>query len=766
MIRRFRLMLSLGCVALSSITVLSQNAATHAPLTGYSATSSAAEQQWEQKFQAIPVPENLRASMQHMAAHPHHVGSPYDKENADWMLAKFRSWGWDAHIETFYVLFPTPKERLLEMVAPTKFTAKLQEPPIPGDPTTYQQSEQLPTYNAYSPDGDVTAPLVYVNYGNNADYVILDRMGISVKGAIVIARYGGEWRGIKAKLAAEHGAVGCIIYSDPRDDGYAADDVYPKGSGRPSESVQRGAVTDTYYDGDALTPGYGATKDAKRIPLKDAKIIAKVPTLPISYADAQPLLAALGGQVAPRGFRGGLPITYHIGPGPAKVHLKLAFNWDLKPVNDVIAKIPGSTESGEWVIRGNHHDAWVNGAEDPLSGMVAELEEARSFGELLKQGWHPRRTIIYCAWDGEEPGLLGSTEWVETHIDDLQKHAVMYLNSDNTDRGFLNMAGSHSLEQFINSVATGIPDPEKNMSVAQRARLHAIYRATDEAERNEARNRTDLRMEAPGDGSDFATFIHHAGIPSLDLGFSGEEGKGSSYHSIYDDYAWYVKNSDGKFVYGRALSQLAGTAVMRMADAELLPYDFTDYADTIHVYIGELQKQLQDARAQIAEQKLQAQEGVYNAVSNPDFPALVPPKPEALPPFINFAPLQNASALFTHSADEYQKALLLAEQNGGADLDGNAVDAVNQTLMEVERAFLSPKGLPNRPWFQHQIYAPGAYTGYGAKTIPGVREALDQHDWHLAETEAVVAGDTIDAAGAKVAQAAQQLDQLSASKGK
>lgn len=749
-----------------SLLAFSQNTAPGTPLMGYSAASSATELQWERKFQAIPSTEVLRADMKRLTAHPHHVGSPYDKENAEWILSQFRAWGLDAHIETFYVLFPTPKERLLEMVAPTRFTAKLQEPPVPGDPTSGQQSEQLPTYNAYSPDGDVTAPLVYVNYGNHEDYQVLDRMGISVKGAIVIARYGGEWRGIKAKLAAEHGAIGCIIYSDPRDDGYSADDPYPNGSGRSSESVQRGAVTDTYYDGDPLTPGYGATKDAKRIPLKDAKTIARVPVLPISYGDAQPLLAAIGGQVAPRAWRGGLPITYHIGPGPAKVHLKVAFNWDIKPVRDVIAKIPGSTQPDEWVIRGNHHDAWVNGAEDPISGMDAVLEEARSFGVLLKQGWRPRRTILYCAWDGEEPGLLGSTEWVETHLDELKQHAVLYVNSDTNNRGFLEMDGSHSLEQFINGVARDIPDPEKKMTVWQRAHLRAIARAKSDHARQEARQRADLPLHAMGDGSDYASFLDHAGIPALDLGFGGEGRGGSAYHSIYDDYTWYTRYSDGSFVYGRALAQLAGTAVMRMADADLVPYDFTAYARVLHRYTHELKKELDDSRAQIAEQDQETKEGVYDAISDPQRPALVPPKHEAAPPYLNFAPLENAVASFTRSAKEYQHAVLQADQNGGAALSSGAVDPVDQTLMQVERRFLDPGGLPNRPWFEHQIYAPGAYTGYGAKTVPGVREALDQHDWTLAEKEAVVAGNAIDAAAKQVSQAAHQLEQLGTAKGK
>jgi len=384
------------------------------PLSGYSASTSATERDWETKFRALPSTDKLREDMRHLSARPHNVGSPYDKDNAEWILAHFKQWGLDADIETFYVLFPTPKERALELVAPTSFKAKLQEPPVAEDPTSNQQAEQLPTYNAYSIDGDVTAPLVYVNQGVRADYEQLDRMGVSVKGAIVIVRYGGAWRGIKPKVAAEHGALGCIIYSDPKDDGYSAGDTFPTGAYRPEQGVQRGAVTDTNYQGDPLTPGYGATKDAKRLPIKDNPQITKIPVMPISYGDAQPLLSAIGGQAVPRDWRGGLPITYHVGPGPAKVHLKVSSNWDIKPIYDVIARIPGSAFPDQWIIRGNHHDAWVNGAEDPISGQVALLEEARSMAELVKQGWKPKRTIIFCAWDGEEPGLLGSTEWVET----------------------------------------------------------------------------------------------------------------------------------------------------------------------------------------------------------------------------------------------------------------------------------------------------------------------------------------------------------------
>jgi len=371
-------------------------------LLGYTTRSGGTERELEKKFQDAVVASNIRENMRRLSARPHNVGSAYDKDNAEWILARFKEWGFDAHIENFDVLFPTPKERIVELVAPTKFRAKLQEPALSIDPTSNQTAEQLPTYNAYSADGDVTAPLVYVNYGNREDYEELDRMGISVKGAIVITRYGSGWRGIKPKVAAEHGAVGCLIYSDPRGDGFFHGDDYPTGGWRPRDGVQRGSVMDTDYPGDPLTPGVGAVPSAKRLDVKGAKTITKIPVLPISYSDAQPLLAALQGPVAPEGWRGGLPITYHIGPGAARVHLKVTSNWDSKPLYDVIATLKGS-DPDQWVIRGNHHDAWVNGADDPISGQSAMLEEARVLGELHKQGWTPKRTIIYCAWDGEEP---------------------------------------------------------------------------------------------------------------------------------------------------------------------------------------------------------------------------------------------------------------------------------------------------------------------------------------------------------------------------
>jgi len=726
-------------------------------LYGYSAESSRAERQWEEKLRAIPSPENLRAYMQHLSARPHNVGSAYDKENAEWILAKFKEFGLDAHIEQFDVLFPTPKERLVELVdGGPKFVAKLQEPPVPQDPTSSQQNEQLPTYNAYSIDGDVIAPLVYVNYGVPEDYEQLERMGVSVKGAIVIARYFHSWRGIKPKVAAEHGAIGCLIYSDPHEDGFVQGDTFPSGAWRPKEGVQRGSVADMpVYPGDPLTPGVGATKNAKRLNIKDAPTITKIPVLPISYGDAQPLLAALTGRVAPEGWRGGLGVTYHVGPGPAKVHLKVKSNWDIKPVYDVIAKIPGSAFPDEWIIRGNHHDAWVNGAEDPISGAVAVLEEARSFGELLKAGWKPKRTIILCLWDGEEPGLLGSTEFAEEHYDELRAHAVAYVNSDGNGRGYLGIEGSHTLEKFSNDVARDVADPETQLSAWKRSRLHQIAEAKSAEQRKEIRERGDLRIPALGSGSDYTAFLQHDGVASLNIGFGGEDG-GGIYHSIYADFYWYTHFSDTDFVYGRALAQTGGTVVMRLADADLLPFEFGDFADTVQTYVKELKALSQKMQDDIRERNREIEEGVFKATDDPRHP-LVAPAAEAVPPHLNFAPLENASEEVARSAADYRKAFEQANANGGARLATASLAEVNHLLMESERKLTNSEGLPNRPWFKHQLYAPGFYTGYAVKTMPAVREAIEQKQWKQADEAIVVVAGVLHDEAALIASAASNL---------
>jgi N-acetylated-alpha-linked acidic dipeptidase len=710
---------------------------------------------WDSRFRAVPDTVNIGEYMKRLSARPHHVGAAYDKDNAEWMLAKFREWGWNAEIESFTVLFPTPKERIVELVAPTQFKALLDEPALAVDPTSNQKSEQLPPYNAYSIDGDVTAPLVYVNYGRPQDYEELDRRGISVRGAIVIARYGASWRGIKPKVAAEHGAVGCLIYSDPRDDGYFVDDVFPDGPMRNKNGVQRGSVLDMpLYPGDPLTPGVPATPDAKRLDIKDAPTMTKIPVLPISYGDAQPLLAALRGPVAPSDWRGALALTYHIGPGPARVHLKVASNFDLKPIYNVVAKIPGSTYPNEWVVRGNHHDAWVNGAADPVSGTSALLEEARALGEMLKQGWRPRRTVVYTVWDGEEPMLLGSTEWVEQHDEELREKAAIYINSDGNGRGFFNASGSHTLEKFINNVAKDIEDPETKLSAWTRMAANRIADGSTE-QKAEARSRPDLRIGALGSGSDYTPFLQHNGVATLNIGYGGLDDDGI-YHSVYDDFYHYTHFSDTTFVYGRALAQTAGTAVIRFADADLLPYDFTNLADTVGTYIKELQTLLKQAQDHAREQNREIEDGVYAAVNDPRRP-LQAPAVETVPPQINFAPLENASNALTNAAERYRKA---AESARPRLATSASVAAINGRLIQSERQLLDPAGLPRRPWYRHLLYAPGFYTGYAVKTMPGVREGIEEKHYAEAEMEVVRVAQALDRETALVNAAAADLEKM------
>ncbi len=741
-------------------------AADDKPLYGYSAESSRIEREWEEKLRAIPNPENLRAYMQRLSARPHHVGSPYDKDNAEWIAAKFKEFGLETHIESYDVLFPTPKERLVELLecsgaggtdCRTRFTAKLEEPSLPEDPTSNQKSEQLPTFNAYSRDGDVTAPLVYVNYGIPEDYEQLEKLGVSVKGAIVIARYGHSWRGIKPKVAAEHGALGCLIYSDPHEDGYFQGETFPAGAYRPKDGAQRGSVADDpIYPGDPLTPGVAATKNAKRLELKDVPVITKIPVLPISYGDAQPLLAALAGPVPPASWRGNLPITYRVGPSTMKVHLKVKFNWDLKPIYDVIGKIPGSSDADQWIIRGNHHDAWVNGAEDPISGQVALMEEARALGELVKQGWKPKRTIIYCAWDGEEPGLIGSTEWVEDHGDDLRAHAVAYINSDSNARGYFDAEGSHTLEKLMNEVVRDIQDPETKLSVWKRQQLGAIASASTAEERQEARNRSDLRMGPLGSGSDYGAFLQHAGIASLDIGYGGEDG-GGIYHSIYDDFYWYTHFGDVDFVYGRALAQTGGTTVMRLADADVLPFEFNDFADTMQNYVKQLKNLLKEKQEEIGERNREIEEGVFQAINDPRRPT-VSPKLESVPPFLNFAPLDNAVTELAKSAEAYKKAY--EQASAKADFGKSSASELNRMLAQNEQQLTREEGLPGRPWFKHEIYAPGQYTGYEAKTLPAVREALELKRWKQAEEAIVVVSKVLQGEAEYISAAAAKLSAL------
>ncbi len=710
-------------------------------LLGFTENSTKTERDWEERFKKIPEPSRIHANMVQLAGHPHNVGSEAQRKNAEWILARYKEWGWDAHIEQFDVLFPTPKTRVLEMVAPTHFTAKLQETPLPGDPYSHETATQLPGYNIYSADGDVTGPLIYANFGMPADYEELERNNISVKGAIVITRYGGGWRGLKPKLAYEHGAIGCLIYSDPADDGYGQGDVLPKGPMRPPDGVQRGSVADTtLYPGDPLTPGIASVPGAKRLPISEAKTLMQIPVMPIGYGDAEPLLKALDGRVVPAAWRGALPITYHFGPGPAKVHLKLAFDWGQKPVLDVIAKMTGSEEPDVWLVRGNHYDGWVNGANDPISGQSSLLEEARALGELAKQGWRPKRTLIYTAWDGEEPGLIGSTEWAEAHADELTQHAALYLNTDETGRGFFGGGGSHSLEQFVNEVTKDIVDPETNVSVWKRQQAALLVRGGRRGgaggPRPDVMSKATLPLEAIGSGSDFAAFLDHFGIASLSLGFGGEDRSGT-YHSAYDD-PWFEDHfGDKDEAYGRALAQTAGTLMMRAANADVLPYDFTILAHTLKGYDGELKALLKSLTDDAETRKRNLDMGFYTLTNDPQNPVNAP-SALPIPPEMDFSALD-------HSISDLEKAAASAQQaqTHWLSLSPDRRKALNAKLTLAERKFAYEGGLPRRPWVKNLLYAPGTLTGYGAKTLPGVREALEQMRFAEAKEQLVLAAKVI-----------------------
>ena len=726
-------------------------------MLGFSPSAATKQQSLEKTFDAQLQASNLRDWLKNMASEPNQVGSPHDKANAEFVLAKFKEFGWDAHIETFSVLYPTPKKVQVQLVAPTQYDAVLNEGPLPGDPSTDITKDVLPPYNVYGGDGDVTGELVYANYGLPDDYAELARRGIDVKGKIVITRYGGGWRGLKPELAQEHGAIGCLIYSDPHEDGYFQGDVYPEGGWRPEQGVQRGSVAKMQiHPGDPLTPNVGSTADAKRLDIKDAETILKIPVLPISYGDATPLLKALGGPIAPASWRGSLPMPYHMGGGPAKVHMVVESDWGQKTIYDVIAKIEGSTAPDQWIVRGNHRDGWVFGAADPLSSTVVMLEEAKALGVLYKQGWRPQRTIVYASWDGEEPGLLGSTEWVETHAEELAKKAVLYINTDGTSRGFLHAGGSHSLQHLVNQVAVDVQDPETNVSVQQRLRARLMVAgyeggsAEAKATAKVAAEGGDLPIGALGSGSDFTPFLQHLGIAALNVGFGGE-GEGGVYHSKYDTFDHYARFGDPKFEYGVALGKVVGRLVMRMADANVLPMRFSDFSAKLGEYMGELHKLVDSTRA--------ATDAQHKLLDNKSFDLAADPTQKIAPPArlsdmsaIDLKPLDEAVQKLAQSMQAYDAAYKKAQDNG-YDIPKAQEQELNELIGNMEKSLTSEAGLPGRTWFKHMIYAPGMLTGYGVKTVPGVREALEARRWDEANQYAGVTAKVIDGYRAQIEKA-------------
>jgi N-acetylated-alpha-linked acidic dipeptidase len=695
-------------------------------LRGFTADGVAAQRALEDTFKAVPDPARMREYMRAMTAEPHVAGRS-SKKVAEYAVDKFKSFGLNASIEETEAYMPWPIERRLEMVAPTGKTMVIQEPPVPSDPDS-TDADQTPTFNAYSGDGDVTGEVVYVNYGVPADYEQLEKLGVSVKGKIVLSRYGGSWRGIKPKVAYEHGAIGCLIFSDPKDDGFFQGEVYPDGPYRPEFGVQRGSVMDMpIHTGDPLTPGWGSSPTAKKLPVNEAKTILKIPVMPIAWGDALPIFQAMRGPVAPESWRGAMPVTYRLGGGPAKLHLRLQHEWKSRPLYNVIVRIPGASLPDEWVMYGNHHDAWVNGADDPISGAVSLMETARGLGELLKTGWKPKRTIVLALWDGEEWGLLGSTEWAETHADELNGKAVVYINSDGNGKGWMSAGGSHSLQQFISEVARDVNDPRTGKPVLEVARRKAID-GLPEADRAEAERDPNIRIAPLGSGSDFTPFLQHLTLASLNLSFGGEA-PGGVYHSVYDSFEWYTKYSDGEFVYGKALAQVTGTALLRLSEAPVLPFRFSDMSDTLGRYVAEVQKLATDKKA----------------------------------PGIDFAPLTAAVAALSKSSLAFEKAHMVVPAASAKALQtqAEALKVVNQLVFSSERRLGNDGGLPRRDWFRHQIYAPGFYTGYGVKTLPQIREGLEEGQWDEARQGVTKVAAAINTLAAQVDRATAGLSRVS-----
>ena len=679
------------------------------------------EANFDNQLSAKRIGENIKL----MSSVPHHIGSVGGKFVAEEIAKQFKAAGWDTKIVTYQLLFPTPITRVLEMKGATNFKALLKEPALKEDATS-GQADQLPTYNCWSADGDVNAELVFVNYGLPEDYETLAKYGIDVKGKIVIAKYGRSWRGIKPKVAQEHGAIGCLIYSDPQDDGYGAGDVYPAGPFKNKYGVQRGSIMDmVIYPGDPSTPNYASVDGAPRVDHNDAENLLKIPVLPISYSDAAPLLQDMAGPVAPKSWRGGLPFTYHIGPSKSKVHLKLDFDWKLRPAHNVIAMIQGSQHPDQWVIRGNHHDAWVNGANDPVSGMAAELEEAQAIGALVKSGWKPKRTLVYCAWDAEEEGLMGSVEWVEEHAASLQAKAVAYINSDGNGRGFLGAEGSHAFTGLITDISKSIQDPQTGVTIFERQRASRATEAATTSAKKEILNSTTYPLGAMGSGSDYSSFIQHVGVPSLNIGFGGEN-EGGEYHSIYDSYDHYSKYKDPGFAYGVTLAQTAGRAALRLSEADALPFDFTALHKTVKGYINELMNNVEQMREKAKVENELVNTKAYAVAADPT-EGLKLPTIVADVPYIDFASILNALTRLEKSAQQVEQIK--------ANADAQKLAAINAKIYAAEQSLLMTNGLPRRPWYKHSLYAPGFYTGYGVKTIPGVREAIEQKDWSETRTQ-------------------------------
>lgn len=679
----------LVCGALGFVCAsVSVSAQLPAQIRGFIASQLATETELEQNFEKVPDATVVEADLRHLTSEPHVAGTEASHRVAEWLRDQFRSYGFDADIVTYSAYLPLPRVTQLEMISPEKVALANPEPALDGDKQS-NDAHLLPAANDYSASGDVTAPIVYANYGTPDDYRTLDSLGISVKGKLVLARYGRNYRGVKAKLAEEHGAAGLILYSDPEDDGFTNGTIFPDGPWRPLEGIQRGSILYTQIrPGDPLAPVDPA---GKRFTPAEAPSLPHIPSIPISARDAQTILSHLGHDRVPLGWQGGLEISYHVGPGNAKFHLKVSMDYAQRPVYDVIAKLRG-TNDDQWVLIGNHHDAWVYGGADPGSGTSAVLEMARGLGELAHSGWTPRRTIVICEWDAEEPGLIGSTDWVEANRTEVQAKAVAYINTDVGVTG-PNFSGSAvpSLKQFLRDVTKEVPDPQTGKSVyeawadregAENDSLPVSLNGVAQARRP--------AVSPLGAGSDFSPFLDYAGIPSIDVSFTGDYGV---YHSRYDDFYWMQHFGDPDFSYEAALARVLGVIALRFDEADVLPFDYSTYASEI-------------ARANDTITSRAASLSGASAI---------------------LKPLADAVAAFSEAATRADDAL--------ASLSSDAANgpAINRDLVNVEQALLAPQGLSGRPWYKHTVFAPGSKTGYAAEILPGVTEALQHRD--LAELQ-------------------------------
>jgi N-acetylated-alpha-linked acidic dipeptidase len=706
-----------ACVAmilsLAAVTGTAQDAG---GITGFAPARVAAERQLEDKLRAIPDSAHAESNLRHLTSEPHMAGTEGSHRVAEWLRDQYRSFGFDAEIVTYSAWLPQPREITVELTKPTARKLASPEQPIDVDKDTFDK-RVIPAFNVYSPSGEVTAPVVYVNYGTREDYRTLASSGVHVEGKIVLARYGKSYRGIKAKLADEHKAAALILFSDPKDDGSGAGETYPNGPWRPMSGIQRGSIIYTQlYPGDPLTPGVAATPAAKRLAPADAPSLPRIPTIPINAQDASVILENLSGEAVPAEWQGGLPFTYHFGPGGAEVHMKLVMDYQQRPIYDVIAKLHGTSDD-EWVVLGNHHDAWVFGAADPGSGTASLLETGRALGELARSGWKPRRTIVICHWDGEEPGIIGSTEWVEANRSELQKKAMAYVNTDVGVNGpNFGASANPSLKALLRDAAREVEDPRTGRSVYETWREHAAAFSGEVSGTARQTPATDVSGEPPisalGSGSDYSAFFDHAGIPSMDMGFTGDYGV---YHSVYDDFYWMKHFGDPKFTYHPALARLLGTVALRLDEADILPFDFPAYALEIeHVTTDRIRRAVRDEDEQALE------------------PAL------------------DAAAKLSISASRASQAL---QAVSGAPLDPAKASQINHAVAAVEQAFLAPDGLVGRPWFQHVLYAPGSYTGYSSVEEPGVTEALERNDSATLRQEA-------DSLAAALTRASARLDEV------